>query len=80
MVGTLGQFEISATFRGKAVETCYCHGEDGGPLTLVNWLCSPQTDKDGNILGNGKKSVKRYNVTYIPQDTDNLFGSGLPLK
>ena len=31
-------------------------------------------EKDGNIWGM-EKSTRRYNVTYIPQDTDNLFGS-----
>ena len=25
--------------------------------------------------GEWKKPTRRYNVTYIPQDTDNLFGS-----
>ncbi len=28
------------------------------PLTLVNWLCSPQTDKDGNKLVSGIKTEK----------------------
>ena len=29
----------------------------GSPLTLVNWYYSPQTEKVGNILGNGLRAI-----------------------
>ena len=73
--GNIGiQFEVSATFRGKAVKPAVvmADGESANPGELVLFTTNGEGWKH---IGEWKKSTKRYNVTYIPQDTDNLFGS-----
>ncbi|EGL85162.1 hypothetical protein HMPREF9967_0408 [Streptococcus infantis SK1076] len=78
--GNIGvQFEISATFRGKAVKPAIvmADGESANPGELVMFTTNGQ---GWQHIGEWKKSVKRYNVTYIPQDTDNLFGSNPSTK
>ena len=73
--GNIGiQFEVSATFRGKAVKPAVvmADGESANPGELVMFTTNGEGWKH---IGEWKKSTKRYNVTYIPQDTDNLFGS-----
>ena len=73
--GNIGvQFEISATFRGKAVKPAVvmADGESANPGELVLFT----TNGEGwQHIGEWKKWTRRYNVTYIPQDTDSLFGS-----
>ena len=78
--GNIGvQFEISATFRGKAVKPAIvmADGESANPGELVMFTTNGQ---GWQHIGEWKKSVRRYNVTYIPQDTDNLFGSNPSTK
>ena len=78
--GNIGvQFEISATFRGKVVKPAVvmADGESANPGELVMFTTNGQ---GWQHIGEWKKSVKRYNVTYIPQDTDNLFGSNPSTK
>ncbi|MFS9184488.1 CshA/CshB family fibrillar adhesin-related protein [Streptococcus parasanguinis] len=73
--GNIGiQFEVSATFRGKAVKPAIvmADGESANPGELVLFTTNGEGWKH---IGEWKKSTTRYNVTYIPQDTDNLFGS-----
>ena len=73
--GNIGiQFEVSATFRGKAVKPAIvmADGESANPGELVLFTTNGEGWKH---IGEWKKSTRRYNVTYIPQDTDNLFGS-----
>ena len=51
--GNIGvQFEISATFVAKP-SNLPLSWQMVSPLTPVNWLCSPQTEKVGNTLGSG---------------------------
>ena len=78
--GNIGvQFEISATFRGKAVKPAIvmADGESANPGELVMFTTNGQ---GWQHIGEWKKSVRRNNVTYIPQDTDNLFGSNPSTK
>ena len=73
--GNIGiQFEVSATFRGKAVKPAIvmADGESANPGELVLFTTNGEGWKH---IGEWKKSTRRYNVTYIPQNTDNLFGS-----
>lgn len=73
--GNIGiQFEVSATFRGKSVKPAIvmADGESANPGELVLFTTNGEGWKH---IGEWKKSTRRYNVTYIPQDTDNLFGS-----
>ena len=78
--GNIGvQFEISATFRGKVVKPALvmADGESASPGELVMFT----TNGEGwQHLGEWKKFSRRNNVTYIPQDTDNLFGSNPSTK
>ena len=47
--GNIGiQFEVSATFRGKA-SNLPLSWQMVSQLTLVNWFCLPPMEKDGNI-------------------------------
>ena len=78
--GNIGvQFEISATFRGKVVKPAVvmADGESANPGELVMFTTNGQ---GWQHIGEWKKSVRRNNVTYIPQDTDNLFGSNPSTK
>ncbi|RJU50826.1 CshA/CshB family fibrillar adhesin-related protein [Streptococcus sp. AM28-20] len=72
--GNIGvQFEISATFRGKTVKPAIvmADGESANPGEFVMFT----TNGEGwQHLGEWKKNGKPNTVTYIPQDTDNLFG------
>ncbi|MBT0951979.1 CshA/CshB family fibrillar adhesin-related protein [Streptococcus infantis] len=73
--GNIGvQFEVSATFRGKTVKPAVvmADGESANPGELVMFTTNGEGWKH---IGEWKKSTRRYNVTYIPQNTDNLFGS-----
>lgn len=73
--GNIGiQFEVSATFRGKAVKPAIvmADGESANPGELVLFTTNGEGWKH---IGEWKKSTRRYNVTYIPEDTDKLFGS-----
>ena len=72
--GNIGiQFEVSATFRGKAIKPAIvmADGESANPGELVLFTTNGEGWKH---IGEWKKSTRRYNVTYIPQDTDKLFG------
>ena len=73
--GNIGvQFDVSATFRGKAVKPAVvmADGESANPGEFVMFT----TNGEGwQHIGEWKKAGRRYNVTYIPQNTDNLFGS-----
>ena len=78
--GNIGiQFEVSATFRGKAVKPAIvmADGESANPGELVLFTTNGEGWKH---IGEWKKSTRRYNVNYIPQDTDNLFGSNPTTK
>ena len=70
--GNIGvQFEVSATFRGKTVKPALvmADGEAANPGELVIFT----TNGEGwQHLGEWKKAPN--SVTYIPQDTNNLFG------
>ena len=73
--GNIGiQFEVSATFRGKTVKPAIvmADGESANPGELVLFTTNGEGWKH---IGEWKKSTRRYNVTYIPEDTDKLFGS-----
>ena len=73
--GNIGvQFEISATFRGKVVKPAIvmADGESANPGELVMFTTNGEGWQHiGEWLKNNNKSTK----TYIPQNTDNLFGS-----
>ena len=73
--GNIGvQFEISATFRGKVVKPAIVMAD--GESASIGELVMFTTNGEGwQHIGEWKKWNRRYNVTYIPQDTDNLFGS-----
>ena len=78
--GNIGvQFEISATFRGKVVKPAIvmADGESASPGEFVMFT----TNGEGwQHIGEWKKWTRRNNVTYIPQDADNLFGSNPSTK
>ena len=72
--GNIGvQFEISATFRGKAVKPAVvmADGESANPGESVIFT----TNGEGwQQIGEWYKYGRRSTKTFIPQDTDNLFG------
>ena len=72
--GNIGvQFEISATFRGKAVKPAVvmADGESANPGESVIFTTNGEGwQQIGEWYKYGNKSTK----TFIPQDTDNLFG------
>lgn len=72
--GNIGvQFEISATFRGKVVKPAIvmADGESANPGESVIFT----TNGEGwQHIGEWLKSNNKNTKTYIPQDTDNLFG------
>ncbi|MFS9347737.1 CshA/CshB family fibrillar adhesin-related protein, partial [Streptococcus infantis] len=72
--GNIGvQFEVSATFRGKVVKPAIvmADGESANPGELVMFTTNGSGWQHiGEWYKYGNKSTK----TYIPQDTDNLFG------
>ena len=72
--GNIGvQFEISATFRGKVVKPAIvmADGESANPGELVMFTTNGEGWQHiGEWLKNNNKNTK----TYIPQNTDNLFG------
>ena len=72
--GNIGvQFEVSATFRGKVVKPAIvmADGESANPGELVMFTTNGEGWQHiGEWYKYGNKSTK----TYIPQDTDNLFG------
>ena len=72
--GNIGvQFEVSATFRGKVVKPAVvmADGESANPSELVMFTTNGEGWQHiGEWYKYGNKSTK----TYIPQDTDNLFG------
>ena len=73
--GNIGiQFEVSATFRGKTVKPAIvmADGESANPGELVLFTTNGEGWKH---IGNGKNRLEDIMLTYIPQDTDNLFGS-----
>ena len=73
--GNIGiQFEVSATFRGKAVKPAVvmADGESANPGELVMFT----TNGEGwQQIGEWYKYGKKWTRTFIPQNTDNLFGS-----
>ena len=73
--GNIGvQFEVSATFRGKVVKPAIvmADGESANPGELVMFT----TNGEGwQHIGEWYKNGKTWTRTFIPQDTDNLFGS-----
>ena len=72
--GNIGvQFEVSATFRGKVVKPAIvmADGESANPGELVMFT----TNGEGwQQIGEWYKNGKTWTRTFIPQDTDNLFG------
>ena len=72
--GNIGvQFEISATFRGKTVKPAVvmADGESANPGESVIFTTNGEGWKQiGEWYKYGRTSTK----TFIPQDTDNLFG------
>ena len=73
--GNIGvQFEVSATFRGKNVRPAVvmADGESANPGELLMFT----TNGEGwQQIGEWYKYGNKYTKTFIPQDTDNLFGS-----
>ena len=73
--GNIGvQFEISATFRGKVVKPAIvmADGESANPGELLMFT----TNGEGwQQIGEWYKYGNKATKTFIPQDTDNLFGS-----
>ena len=73
--GNIGvQFEVSATFRGKNVKPAVvmADGESANPGELVLFT----TNGEGwQHIGEWYKDGKKWTRTFIPQDTNNLFGS-----
>ena len=68
------QFEVSATFRGKNVKPAVvmADGESANPGELLMFT----TNGEGwQQIGEWYKYGNKYTKTFIPQDTDNLFGS-----
>ena len=78
--GNIGvQFEISATFRGKVVKPAIVMAD--GESASIGELVMFTTNGEGwQHLGEWEKFTRRNNVTYIPQDTENLFGSNPSAK
>ena len=78
--GNIGvQFEISATFRGKVVKPAIvmADGESANPGEMVLFTTNGEGWQHiGEWYKYGNKSTKAY----IPQDTDNLFGSNPATK
>ncbi|MBC8775970.1 CshA/CshB family fibrillar adhesin-related protein [Streptococcus sp. IMAU 99161] len=78
--GNIGvQFEVSATFRGKDVKPAIvmADGESANPGELVLFTTNGEGWQHiGEWYKYGNKSTKAY----IPQDTDNLFGSNPATK
>ncbi|VTY30595.1 YSIRK type signal peptide [Streptococcus parasanguinis] len=73
--GNIGvQFEVSATFRGKVVKPAIVMA-DGESASIGELVLFTTNGEGWQHIGEWKKWNKRYNVTYIPQNTDNLFGS-----
>ena len=73
--GNIGiQFEVSATFRGKTVKPAIvmADGESANPGELVLFTTNGEGWKH---IGEWYKYGKTYTRTFIPQNTDNLFGS-----
>ncbi|TAA67910.1 YSIRK-type signal peptide-containing protein, partial [Streptococcus sp. LQJ-218] len=74
--GNIGvQFEISATFRGKKVKPAIvmADGESANPGEFVMFTTNGQ---GWQHLGEWKKFTRpSTSETYVPQDTENLFGS-----
>ena len=72
--GNIGvQFEVSATFRGKVVKPAIvmADGESANPGEMVLFTTNGEGWQHiGEWYKHGNKSTK----TFIPQDTDNLFG------
>ena len=72
--GNIGvQFEVSATFRGKVVKPAVvmADGESANPSELVLFT----TNGEGwQHIGEWYKYGNKATKTFIPQDTDNLFG------
>ena len=72
--GNIGvQFEVSATFRGKVVKPAIvmADGESANPGEMVLFTTNGEGWQHiGEWYKYGNKSTK----TFIPQDTDNLFG------
>jgi len=78
--GNIGvQFEISATFRGKVVKPAIVMA-DGESASIGELVMFTTNGQGWQHIGEWKKSVRGNNVTYIPQDTDNLFGSNPSTK
>ena len=78
--GNIGvQFEISATFRGKAVKPAIVMA-DGESASIGELVMFTTNGQGWQHIGEWKKWVRGNNVTYIPQDTDNLFGSNPSTK
>ena len=73
--GNIGvQFEVSATFRGKNVKPAIvmADGESANPGELLMFT----TNGEGwQQIGEWYKYGNKATKTFIPQDTDNLFGS-----
>ena len=73
--GNIGvQFEVSATFRGKTVKPAIvmADGESANPGELLMFTTNGEGwQQIGEWYKYGNKSTK----TFIPQNTDNLFGS-----
>ena len=73
--GNIGvQFEVSATFRGKIVKPAIvmADGESANPGELLMFTTNGEGwQQIGEWYKFGNKSTK----TFIPQNTDNLFGS-----
>ena len=78
--GNIGvQFEISATFRGKVVKPAIVMA-DGESASIGELVMFTTNGQGWQHIGEWKKWVRGNNVTYIPQDTDNLFGSNPSTK
>ena len=73
--GNIGvQFDVSATFRGKVVKPAIvmADGESANPGEFVMFT----TNGEGwQHIGEWYKNGKTWTRTFIPQDTNNLFGS-----
>ena len=72
--GNIGvQFEISATFRGKKVKPAVvmADGESANPGEFVMFTTNGQ---GWQHIGEWKKTTRKVNVPYEPQDAENLVG------
>ncbi|WP_247942575.1 CshA/CshB family fibrillar adhesin-related protein, partial [Streptococcus mitis] len=74
--GNIGvQFEISATFRGKTVKPAIVMA-DGESANLGEFVMFTTNGEGWQHLGEWKKFTRpSTSETYVPQDTENLFGS-----